>query len=73
MDPMTGVVLTSMVMKLILAVLAFAGMRFTLWKLDSLAGFDFREWLRNASDIGKGIYLAGRILAVCILLGIILA
>ena len=47
----------------------FAILRF----LDILCGIKFSEWVRDASDMSLAVYFSGRIIAVCVLLGLLLS
>lgn len=59
-------------LKLASALIAFLIARLALRNLDKAAGFDFKEWINNADDHAKGMYFGARIIAVCLLFGIIL-
>lgn len=67
------VILISTALKLSLAVAAMIGVIFALRRFDSLCGFQFKEWIQNADDSAIASYLGLRVLAVCILLGLVIS
>jgi hypothetical protein len=66
-------VVVSMVVQFFLAVAAFFLVRLSLKWLDRIIGFDFKEWISNADHMAVSHYLSYRILAVCILVGLIVS
>tara|TARA_A100000171_G_scaffold6710_2_gene5237 strand:+ start:40077 stop:40316 length:240 start_codon:yes stop_codon:yes gene_type:complete len=56
-----------------LALLAFLLSRWMLKRLDLRIDFNFKEWISNADDNAVSNYLGYRILAVCILVGLIVS
>ena len=69
----TTVIIVSFLLKLFGAAVAFIIARLALHNLDKATGFDFKEWIKSADDKAISLYLAGRIIAICILFALILA
>ncbi|MBR9780847.1 MAG: hypothetical protein GYB52_20795 [Rhodospirillales bacterium] len=63
----------SSVVQLVLALIAFVIVRWVLKWLDRIIDFDFKGWISNANDNAVSNYLGYRILAVCILVGLIVS
>ncbi|MBL4839690.1 MAG: hypothetical protein JKY47_02530 [Thalassospira sp.] len=61
------------VVQLVLALIAFVIVRWVLKWLDRIIDFDFKGWISNANDNAVSNYLGYRILAVCILVGLIVS
>ncbi|MDX1472106.1 MAG: hypothetical protein R3213_11465 [Flavobacteriaceae bacterium] len=74
----------SILAKLLFALIGFFLARMSLKHLDKRVGFNFREWInkyktdkedisneKSIMHLAVGIYLSARILAICILFGII--
>ena len=59
-------------LKLFSALTAFVIARLALRNLDKASGFDFKHWINNTDENSKSIYLGSRIIAVCILFGLII-
>lgn len=70
---MNEVIATSTILNLFWAVAAIVFMRGLLWHFDKKIGFDFAEWLNNADDMGKSVYLGARIIAVAIVVSAIVS
>ncbi len=70
-----GVMLISFLIKFILAIGSWIALKLVLRDLDNAHGFDFNTWIASdkTSDLAKGIYYAGRILAMAVLIGWIIA
>lgn len=66
------VIITGFLLKLLGALIAFVISRIALANLDKAVGFDFKEWIKNASDQAVGIYLGARIIAICLLFALII-
>jgi hypothetical protein len=63
----------SAIIQIFLALVAFLLTRWMLKGLDNRIKFDFKKWISNASDMAVSNYLSFRILAVCILVGLIVS
>jgi small-conductance mechanosensitive channel len=61
------------VVQLVLALIAFVIVRWVLKWLDRIIDFDFKGWISNAEDDAVSRYLGFRILAVCLLVGLIVS
>lgn len=59
--------------QIILALIAFLVARWMLKGLDKRIGFDFKGWMSNADDLSISVYVSARILAICLLLGLIVS
>ena len=59
-------------LKILTALIAFVIVRLTLSNLDKVVGFDFKDWIEDADDNAKATYLGARIIAICLLFGVIL-
>lgn len=70
---MENVIGMSVALKIVLALIAFAGARLALLFLDRKLRFDFKNWLGKANDQAVSVYFGLRILAVCILFGLIIS
>lgn len=70
---MNEVIATSTILNLFWAVVAIVFMRGLLRYFDKQIGFDFAEWLNNAEDMGKAVYLGARIIAVAIVVSAIVS
>jgi len=70
---MEDVIGVSVALKIVLALIAFAGARFSLLFLDRRLRFDFKNWLGQANDQAVALYFGLRILAICILFGLIIS
>lgn len=70
---MLETILTSFAFKIAQALAAFFIARAGLAHLDKRLGFSFKEWLGNASPEAVSLYLGLRILAVCLLVGLIVS
>lgn len=68
---MTELFWTSGAFNVLWAVAAFFIARMCLIILDRSNGFNFKRWLTNASDSAVAVYLGFRILAICLLVGLI--
>lgn len=58
--------------KLLGATIAFIILRLALRHLDTICGFDFKDWMEDASDMALSIYLSARIIAIAILFAAIM-
>lgn len=58
--------------KLLSVVLAYGAVRYMLYTLDKKLDFNFKEWIHNADDKSKAIYLASRYAATCLFFAILL-
>lgn len=63
----------SSIVQFVLALLGFFIVRLALKWLDRVIGFDFKGWISNADAHAVSNYLGFRILAVCILVGLIVS
>ncbi len=70
---MENVIGLSVALKIVLALIAFAGARLALLFLDRKLRFDFKKWVGKANDQAVALYFGLRILAVCILFGLIIS
>lgn len=70
---MGEIIITSAGLKLALAAAAFAAAWWSLRLFDRRQDFDFKHWLETADEQGRGIYFGFRILAICILFGLIIS
>lgn len=59
--------------KLLMAAVGYHAMRAILRQLDERLKFDFKEWLHNADDLSKGIYLGLRVLSIAIFMAWIIS
>lgn len=66
-------ILASTTVQLFLALIAFLIVRLVLKWLDRIIDFDFKGWISNANDDAISNYLGYRILAVCLLVGLIVS
>jgi len=60
------VFLAGFTLKLLMAGAGYYFIRFILQHLDRGLDFSFKEWIHNASDDSKAVYLGLRILSICI-------
>ena len=51
------------------ALVALAMLRYALKWLDRAIGFNFKDWIANASSSDRAMYLSARIIAVAIVMG----
>lgn len=56
-----------------LALFAAILARGLLYYFDKKIKFNFNEWFLNANDQNKAIYLSARIIAVCLLVGVVIS
>ena len=66
-----SVIATSMFLKLITALFAFAGVRVAISNMDKAFEINIKGWLNEAPDLPRAIYLGARMFAVCLLFGMI--
>ena len=72
---MTQVMFTSTLLDVVMLVIAFLAVWLMLRFLDHVTGFDFRTWLQEGKcshghNTAIAIYLAGRLVGVCLLVGL---
>jgi len=65
-------IITGFGLKLLGAIVAFGVARLALRNLDKAVGFDFKAWLKGASDEATAVYLSARIIAIAVLFGLVL-
>ena len=65
------VMLIAMTFKLLVASIAFAGVRMAIANMDKAFKIDVKGWLNNASDVARAQYFGLRLLATCILFGLV--
>ena len=56
-----------------LALFAAILARGLLYYFDKKINFNFKDWFLNANDQNKAIYLSARIIAICLLVGIVIS
>jgi hypothetical protein len=61
--------LVSFAFKLMMAGIGYYFIRLILAHLDKIIDFNFKEWMKTASDTAKAIYLSSRIMGICIYVG----
>lgn len=65
-----SVMFFSALFKIVLASLAFVGVRFAISHMDKALGVDLaKDWVENADDHSKALYFGLRLIGVCILFG----
>lgn len=67
------VIITSMVVKIVMALIALGTLRLALRMFDKSLCKSFSDWLGELDGTGTGIYLGCRILGVCILFGLVIS
>lgn len=63
----------SSIVQVVLALVAFALVWLMLKGFDRANDFSFKDWIRDANDDAVSGYLGDRIIAVCILVGLIVS
>jgi len=70
---MISIILTSIIAKLVVAVAAYIVIRLVLRQLDRSAQIYFSDWYHDADPKSRAIYFGCRIIAICLLFGLILS
>ena len=71
--PFMDAVLVQGASKLMIAIIAILICRISLIYMDRVAGFNFTNWLEQADSRDKALYYGCRILAICLLVGLVLS
>jgi hypothetical protein len=66
-----GILFVSMLFKLVVASMAFVGVRIAISNMDKAFEISVKGWLNSANDNARALYFGLRLCAVCLLFGMV--